>query len=180
LPASTRAALVAWLLGATPLAALAVSDAGYATVEHAFEATFIESGLGQRGYDENREYAAALYLMPDGRWYSTPVLAGSRTVSSIPYHLVPAEAVRIAGAHTHGQPRIPEDPTHVYGTDFSQADRRNAIQAFRTSGGRIDTQLLLTSQLVVLRMSIGLAYDEGSARIDVMARTVSLANPKMN
>jgi hypothetical protein len=171
LSCAARTALLAFLLGAVAQAASAASDAGYASAEKAFEAAFISSGIGQRGYQENREYAAALYRMPDGRWYATRVVAGERLGCSIPYHEVPPEAVRIAGAHTHGQARLPEDPEHVYGTDFSQTDRRNAIRAYESSHGAIDMQFLLTSRLTVLRMSVGPRYDLATSRIALAAET---------
>lgn len=130
------------------------AQASYGSAEAAFRAVFLDSGLGERAYREDREYAAALYEMPDGSWRSTPVIAGERGNSLIPYHLVPAQARRIAGAHSHGSPLLPGDPDHVYGTDFSRADRRNAWLNFRASGGRIDTQLLLSSELKVLRLRL--------------------------
>jgi len=130
-------------------------DAAYATPEAAFAAIFVTSGLGERAYQENREYAAAIYEMPDGLWYSTDVIAGSRLESAIPYHAVPPEALRIVGAHTHGQPRIPEDAWHLYGVDFSQADLRNAIYNYRTTHGRIAVQFLLSSELKILRLTLG-------------------------
>ncbi|MBV8211034.1 MAG: DUF4329 domain-containing protein [Burkholderiaceae bacterium] len=150
-------------------------DRGFESAEAAFSATFIRSGIGQRGYDENREYAAALYQMPDGSWYATPVVAGGRDRCSIPYHLVPPEAVRIAGAHTHGRPELPGDSTHAYGTNFSQTDRRNAMQAYVASHGVIDTQLLLTSRLAVLRMSVGPHYDPNGSRIALACETQALS-----
>jgi hypothetical protein len=174
LSATVRLTFAALLLGIVPLIARAAPEAGYASAEQAFEAVFITSGIGQRGYDENREYAAALYQMPDGRWYATEVTAGNLTGCAIPYHAVPPAAMRIAGAHTHGQPRLPGDASHIYGTDFSQTDRRNAIGAYQASHGKIDSQLLLTSRLEVLRMSIGLNYDPASARIAVVAHTARL------
>ena len=179
--AAARAAIAACLLNVLP-PATAAGETGYSNAEEAFDAAFITSGIGARGYEENREYAAALYQMPDGLWHATPVVAGNVTTSSIPYHLVPPQAVRIAGAHTHGQPRLPEDPTHVYGTDFSQTDRRNAIRAYQASHGRIDSQLLLTSQLAVLRMSIGPRYDETTASIALTTDTIrltSLGDPRV-
>ncbi len=130
------------------------SKVGYPSAEAAFYAVFVESGLGMRAYEENREYAAAIFEMPDGRWHCTPVSAGDRGSSLIPYHLVPAEALRIAGAHTHGRPQLPGDATHVYGADFSAADRRNALLNYRMTRGRIDTQLLLSSELKVLRLRL--------------------------
>lgn len=169
--AAVSAALAALLLGATAPDAPAAPSSGYQTDEQAFEQVFIGSGLGQRGYDENREYAAALYQMPDGRWYATPVLPGDRDRCSIPYHLVPPQAVRIAGAHTHGQPRLPEEPSRTYGADFSGTDRLNAIRAFQASHGLIDGQWLLTSELVVLRMSVAPRYDAATGRIAVTAET---------
>jgi len=172
--APLRAALTLLVLGGLPLAGHCSTDISYATAEQAFAAAFIDSGVGRRGYEQNREYAAALYQLPDGRWYTTVVIAGDRLGSSIPYHLVPNEAVRIAGAHTHGSPVLPEDPSHVYGTDFSQTDRRNAMRAFRSSQGRIDSQFLLTSRLEVLRMSIELQYDPEASRITATDRTIRL------
>jgi hypothetical protein len=127
---------------------------GYPSAEAAFAGAFIASGLAERGYRENREYAAAIYQLPDGSWHSTPALAGTRTESAIPYHAVPAAALQIVGAHTHGQPRIPEDPAHLYGVDFSQADLRNAVHNYRITRGRIAAQLLLTSELKVLRLTL--------------------------
>ena len=167
--------VLAFVLVAAPQAAFAAASAGYASAEEAFEAIFITSGVGQRGYDENREYAAALYQMPDGRWYATEVIAGGCTSSTIPYHKVPPEAIRIAGAHTHGQPHLPEDPSRIYGTDFSQTDRRNAIRAYQTTHGVIDTQFLLTSRLAVLRMSLGQHYEPATSRIELAAETRSLS-----
>lgn len=175
--AAARAVLAVLLLGAAAPDARCAPDVGYENAEQAFEGAIIASGIGQRGYDENREYAAALYQMPNGRWYATPVIAGGRTSSSIPYHLVPGQAVRIAGVHTHGQPRLPEDPSHIYGTDFSRADRRNAMLAYQASHGRIDVQLLLTSQLTVLRMSISPRYDPATARIALAADTARVDPP---
>jgi len=125
----------------------------YATAESAFVAVFIESGLGRRAYRENLEYAAALYQLADGSWRSTRVRVGTCDGSLIPYSWVPAAAVRIVGAHTHGQPRLAEDPDRVYGTDFSAADRRNAEHNFRLTQGRIGGQLLLSSELKILRLS---------------------------
>lgn len=181
--AAARAGIaLALILNALPPLVSKADAAGYATAEQAFEVVFIASGISELGYEENREYAAALYQMPDGLWHATPVVAGNVTTSSIPYHLVPPQAVRIAGAHTHGQPRLPEDPTHVYGTDFSQTDRRNAIRAYQASHGRIDSQLLLTSQLAVLRMSIGPRYDETTASIALTTDTIrltSLGDPRV-
>jgi hypothetical protein len=174
LSAAFRFTIASLVLSVIARVACAAPEAGYASAEQAFEAVFLASGIGQRGYEENREYAAALYQMPDGRWYATQVVAGSVTGCDIPYHAVPAAAIRIAGAHTHGQPRLPGDPSHIYGVDFSQTDRRNAIRAYQTSQGKVDSQLLLTSRLEVLRMSIGLNYDPSSARIAVMAHTTRL------
>lgn len=154
--------------------AIPAAQAAFASAQDAFQAVFIASGLARNAYDENREYAAAIYQMPDGHWYATRVLAGGRLSSSIPYHLVPRAAIRIAGAHTHGQPRLPEDPTHLYGTDFSQMDRRNAIRAYQASRGRIDTQLLLSSRLEVLEMSVSRGYDPASGWIGPIARTQTL------
>jgi hypothetical protein len=174
--APLRAALALLVLGGLPLAVHCAADVGYATAEQAFAAAFINSGVGRRGYEQNREYAAALYELPDGRWYSTRVITGERLGSSIPYHLVPEQAVRIAGAHTHGSPWLPEDPSHIYGTDFSQTDRRNAMRAFRSSQGRIDSQFLLTSRLEVLRMSIELRYDAEASRITATDKTIHLSD----
>jgi hypothetical protein len=130
------------------------SETTYSSPEAAFAAIFIASGLGELAYRENREYAAAIYQMPDGRWRSTAVVAGSRTESAIPYHAVPEGALRIVGAHTHGQPHIPEDAGHLYGVDFSQADLHNAVQNYRTTRGRIAMQLLLSSELKILRLTL--------------------------
>jgi hypothetical protein len=160
-----RATALAALLvaGAGVLAARAdeVPAAGNCGVSHnassaeaAFQAAFIDSGLGLRGYRENREYAAAIYQMPDGSWHCTSVVPGTRLESRIPYHEVPDVAVRIVGAHTHGQPRVPEDPQGLYGTDFSASDRRNAVHNYRASEGRIDTQLLLSSEFRILRLDL--------------------------
>jgi hypothetical protein len=129
-------------------------DPAYASPEAAFAAVFLASGLGERGYWENREYAAAFYEMPDGSWHSTPIVAGTRTESAIPYHAVPPAALRIVGAHTHGQPHIPEDAWHLYGTDFSKADLRNAVHNYRATNGRIAAQFLLSSQLNILRLTL--------------------------
>jgi len=129
-------------------------SAGFSSAEDAFIAVFVRSGIGQRGYQENREYASALYQSPDGTWHSTAIVIGSRFESSIPYHLVPASAQRIVGAHTHGQPHVPEDALRLYGLDFSQTDRRNAVHNFAITGGRIQGQLLLSSDLKVLRLSL--------------------------
>ena len=171
---ASRAAIAVVALNLLLSGARAAGEAGYASAEQAFEATFIASSIGQRGYDENREYAAALYQMPDGRWYATEVVAGGLTESAIPYHAVPSGAIRIAGAHTHGQPRLPEDPMRIYGTEFSRTDTHNAIRAYEASHGRIDAQWLLTSQLVVLRMSVGPRYDPATARIALTTETVRL------
>jgi len=130
------------------------AGAAYATPEAAFAAVFITSGLGERAYRENREYAAAIYEMPDGSWHSTAVVAGGQTQSTIPYHAVPPEAVNIVGAHTHGQPHIPGDAWNLYGVDFSQADLRNAVRNYRTTHGLIARQFLLTSELKILSLTI--------------------------
>lgn len=167
---SLTATLAGVLLAATPLWVHAGGPRGWDSAESAFVAAFITSGIGQRGYDENREYAAALYQMPDGRWYATPVVAGNERSCNIPYELVPAQAVRIAGAHTHGQPHIAGDSLHEYGTDFSQADRRIAVDAYRITRGRVDSQWLLTSRLQVLQMSVEMHYNAASARIDIAAQ----------
>jgi hypothetical protein len=156
--AALVAAVATILLSANPRAAeippgIAPAQ-GYASAEAAFSGAFRETGLAERAYRENREYAAAIYRMPDGLWYCTPVQTGSRTESSIPYHLVPEAALQVAGAHTHGQETIPEDPQHRYGVDFSQADLNNALHNYRITHGRIAMQLLLTSELRVLRLTI--------------------------
>jgi len=130
------------------------AEAAYDSAEAAFAAVFINSGLGERAYQENREYAAAIYQLPDGHWHCTAVVAGGQTASAIPYHAVPPQALRIVGAHTHGQPHIPDDPWHLYGVDFSQADLRNAGYNYRATHGRIAVQLLLTSELKILRLTI--------------------------
>lgn len=145
------------------------AESGYVDAEQAFDAVFIRSGLGWRGYVENREYAAAIYQMPDGRWHVTRPVAGNLTTSSIPYSKVPSEAIRVVGAHTHGQPHIAGDPSHLYGTSFSEADRRAAIHNYQVTHGRIATQLLLTSRLEILEMNLSEGYDAGSARIGVIA-----------
>lgn len=141
-------------LSASAAEAQRPGEAAYDSPEAAFAAVFLASGLGERAYHENREYAAAIYEMPDGRWYSTAVVAGDRTQSAIPYHAVPQAALRIVGAHTHGQPHIPEDDHHVYGLDFSQVDLRNGVSNFRSTHGRISAQLLLTSDLKILRLRL--------------------------
>lgn len=173
-PARLLAALLAARLLTGPLPAAAQTDRGFDSAEDAFASTFLASGLAQRAFDENREYAAALYQMPDGRWHSTAAVAGDSQSSSIPYHQVPPAAVRIAGAHSHGQPVIPGDSRRDYGLDFSGTDRAHAMQAFRRSQGLIDTQLLLTSRLEVLRMTIGKRFDPATAQIAVSARTERL------
>jgi hypothetical protein len=109
--------------------------------------------------------------MRDGRWYSTPVVAGGLITSAIPYHAVPAEATRIAGAHTHGQPQLRQDDARVYGVDFSQTDRLNAMRAYHESRGKIDTQLLLNSNLEILRMTIALRYEPALSRITLTSET---------
>ncbi len=143
---------------------------GYADAEEAFLDVFIRSGLALRGYEENREYAAAIYQMPDGRWYATAVVAGGVKASSIPYDQVPHDAVRVDGAHTHGQPRIPGDSLHLYGGNFSDTDRRAAIRNFKVTRGRIAEQLLLTSRLEMLRMAVSRGYDAASGEIAIRAR----------
>jgi hypothetical protein len=162
---SARARLFASLLGLFPAVALPQPDSGYPSAQAAFVAAFITSGVGQRGYDENREYAAALYQMPDGRWYATPAEAGDQTKCRIPYDRVPSKAIRVAGAHTHGQPHLPGDADHEYGLDFSRVDVRNSVQAFSATHGRIDSQWLLTSRMKVLEMRIDLQFDPASERI---------------
>ncbi len=152
--ATLAAALLSLNARAAQTPAALGSATGYASAEAAFSGEFLATGLAERGYRENREYAAAIYQMPDGLWYCTAIQAGSRTESSIPYHLVPEAALQIAGAHTHGQAHIPEDPRHLYGVDFSQADLNNALHNYRITHGRIATQLLLTSELQVLRLTI--------------------------
>jgi len=124
----------------------------YESAEAAFVGVFITSGLGLRAFFENREYAAALYQLPDGSWHATPSVPGSRLASAIPYHAVPLDAVFIAGAHTHGQPHIPEDPDHDYGREFSNIDRTTALRNFQISRGKICKQLLLTSDMRILRL----------------------------
>jgi hypothetical protein len=158
--------------------ALAV-DPAYADARQAFDAVFIRSGLGWRGYVENREYAAAIYLMPDGRWHATRPVRGGLTRSTIPYGEVPPDALQIVGAHTHGQPHIAGDSSHLYGTDFSEADRRAAIHNYQATRGRISSQLLLTSRLEILQMDLSRGYDPGSGSIQVIARTstVGYASP---
>ncbi len=130
------------------------AEGAYDSPEAAFTAVFLTSGLAERGYQENREYAAAIYQLPDGRWYSTTAAPGSRTECAIPYHAVPPAAIRIVGAHTHGQAKIPEDSGHLYGLDFSQVDLRNAVRNYRVTHGRIAVQLLFTSELKILRLTI--------------------------
>jgi hypothetical protein len=160
-------ALVSTLLSLSAVAADSLQfpddDTGYPSAEAAFAAEFITSGLGERAYRENREYAAAIYQLPDGSWHCTPAMAGSRTGSAIPYHAVPTSAVQIVGAHTHGQPHIPEDPWQLYGVDFSQADLRNAVHNYRTTKGRIAAQLLLTSDLRILRLTLSGEADPAAA-----------------
>lgn len=138
----------------TEEATYAPALAAYDSAESAFISVFVLSGLGRRAYRENREYAAAIYQLADGGWRVTPVQRGEELESSIPYHAVPANAQRIVGAHTHGQPRIPGDDEHLYGLDFSRADRNNALRNFLVSGGRICGQLVLSSNLRILRLNL--------------------------
>jgi hypothetical protein len=152
------------------------SDLGYADAEQAFDAVFIDSGLAERAYVENREYAAAIYQMPDGRWHATAAVAGDLTRSAIPYDAVPAQAMRVVGAHSHGRPDIPGDPSHRYGTDFSEADRHAAIHNYRATRGRIAVQLLLTSRLEILRMTLSQGYDPQSGQIAVLAQVTSVGS----
>lgn len=173
LPSGGARAIGRWVAAAIAIGALvsgaaaAAADAAahdpehaaYASAEVAFRALFIDSGLGERAYRENREYAAAIYQMPDGTWHGTTPVAGGRMQSAIPYHAVPEAAVSIVGAHTHGQPHIPEDPRRVYGVDFSQADLRNAVHNYRASQGRIAAQMLLTSDLRILRLTLSGSTD---------------------
>jgi hypothetical protein len=153
------------------------TDPGYPSAERAFEAAFIGSGLGLRGYFENREYASAIYRMPDGRWRFVAPVAGGSMTSSIPYGSVPAAAVSIVGAHTHGQPRIPGDRDGLYGTDFSVLDRRAALTNFTNSRGRIAAQLLLTSCFTILRLGFEQRYDPGQQRIVVATQRSVVAEP---
>lgn len=146
---------------------------GYANAEAAFADVFLTSGLGLRAYRENREYAAAIYEMPDGSWHSTVPAAGGRMTSTIAYHLVPREALQIVGAHTHGQPIVPEDQGNTYGASFSSSDLRNASHNYRISRGKIAKQFLLTSELRILRLSlsgIGPGNESGlvSSRTEVL------------
>jgi hypothetical protein len=182
LAGTARIAILTLLLIAAAQPAIAASEPGYESAEEAFDAAFLSSGIGRRGYEENREYAAALYQMPDRRWYATPVVAGGRVTSAIPYHLIPPGAMRIAGVHTHGQPTIPEDPSRSYGLDFSQTDRRNAVLAYQASHGRIDRQILLNSRLDVLEMTVGPIYDAKSERLAITtqaARVIESAGPPL-
>jgi hypothetical protein len=148
----------------------------FPSAEAAFFAVFIDSGLGERAYREDREYAAALYQTPDGRWHSTDVLPGDRDRSRIPYHAVPADALSIAGAHTHGQPDRAIDPQRVFGQTFSSADCDNALHNFVASRGRISQQFLLSSDLRILRMTFDVRPQAGepigaAERSRVHART---------
>jgi hypothetical protein len=128
---------VAMLVAAVSVAAAAdptsassfESDSGYLDAEQAFHAVFIDSGLAWRAYVENREYAAAIYQMPDGRWHATGTVGGDLDSTSIPYRAVPPEAIRVVGAHTHGRPLIPGDrkPTGA---------RRSTTTRPRTAGSR--------------------------------------------
>jgi hypothetical protein len=97
------------------------------------------------------------------------VVAGGQTSCRIAYDQVPEQAVRVAGVHTHGRPHLFGDADHEYGTGFSRLDIRNALFNYRATGGRIDSQWLLTSKLEVLEMSIGLGYDPAASHIGVQA-----------
>jgi hypothetical protein len=167
-------ALVSTIISLSAKAAGAIAaaspDTAYRSAEDAFTAVFLDSGLGQRAFRENREYAAAIYQLADGGWHCTLPVAGTRDESAIPYHAVPADAVRIVGAHTHGQPFVAGDSGHVYGVDFSRADLRNAVHNYRITHGRIAAQLLLSSEFKVLRFTLD--GDPRSAHDDDAERSV--------
>jgi hypothetical protein len=145
-------AVLAMALACALAAPAAAAVDGYDSAESAFRAAFIDSGVAGRAYAQDRECAAALYEMPDGRWHSTPVRAGERDRSLIPNHEVPPEALRIIGAHTHGRPHEALDQGQVWGLGYSQADLRNAWHNFTVTQGRIAGQLLLSSDLRILRL----------------------------
>jgi len=159
-----------WPLASNAARGPGLDDRGFENAQDAFVAVFIDSGLGRRAYEENREYAAALYQMPDGRWHATPVSTGDLKSCRIPYDKVPDGAVRIAGAHTHGQPRIAGEGKQEFGTGFSTIDRRNALLSYRVTHGRVESQWLLTSHLQILELSFAMAYSPADSRIGVQSR----------
>ena len=99
--APARALLVFLLLACGPLHAQDQPPRpdgadGYPSAEATFDAVFLRSGAAQRAYHENREIAAAIYQLADGSWHSTALVTGTRLRSAIPYHSVPAGALRMS------------------------------------------------------------------------------------
>jgi hypothetical protein len=162
---------------AKPAEQLADRSEGYQTADEAFIALVLRSGAGAEAFARNREIAIALYRLPDRTWHGTRIREGRILGSAIPYDEVPADAEDIASVHTHGQPRVPGDDLHTWGTDFSGLDRENAIRNFRMSRGRISTHFLLNSRMEPLRLTVRTEFDRDSGSIRILARQAPLALP---
>jgi hypothetical protein len=138
------------------------NDPSYRTPEEAFNAAFIASGLGMRGYFQNREYGTRLYQATGGGWGYLPPIAGGRTGVTLPPP--PSDAVTYIDAHSHGQPRIPEKDG-IFGLNPSPDDFQLSFSLSQRDSGRYGGGIVLTSDFKVLQYQRKSVFSDGAISV---------------